>query len=66
MKPKYKHDCTDCRYLGSMFMPGSPAVADWYKCGSDPTVIARFGDDGPNYWSMPVDMVLDKIGRAHV
>jgi hypothetical protein len=28
MTPKYTHDCTKCRYLGSMFMAHD--VADWY------------------------------------
>jgi len=58
MTPKYTHDCTKCRYLGSMFMAHD--VADWYVCeGSDPSVIARYGNDGPNYWSMPKGMVTD-------
>ena len=30
-------------------------MLDWYTCGVDfqQTVIARYGDDGPAYWSMP-------------
>lgn len=58
MKPKWTHDCKKCEYLGSMFL--GRGLADWYECkGSDPSIIARFGDDGPDYWSMPKDMALD-------
>ena len=55
MKPQWKHDCERCTYLGSMHM--SNHTSDWYVCTS--SVIARKGDDGPDYWSMPKDMVTD-------
>lgn len=56
MKAKWKHNCAKCAYLGTMFNGGD--VLDWYECkGSDPSVIARHGDDGPEYWSMPRSMV---------
>lgn len=55
MKPIYTHDCPKCKYLGSMFI--GHHTADWYKCTD--TVVARHGDDGPEYWSMPTSMVMD-------
>ena len=55
MKPKWKHDCTACTFIGAMFMHNK--TADWYVCGD--TVLARMSDDGPDYWSMPTDMVED-------
>lgn len=55
MKPKWKHDCDQCTYLGSMHMHNH--TSDWYVCSR--TVLARRGDDGPDYWSMPTDMVTD-------
>lgn len=55
MKPIYTHDCPKCKYLGSMFI--GQHMADWYKCTD--SVIARHGDDGPEYWSMPTGMVMD-------
>ena len=57
MNPKWQHDCNKCKYLGSMVVTGD--TLDWYTCGSDfqQTVIARHGDDGPDYWSMPVDIM---------
>ena len=58
MKPKWEHDCPKCRYLGSMFMAHD--IADWYECeGVDRSVVARYGNEGPNYWSMPKPMVED-------
>lgn len=44
----YEHDCTDCVFLGRF------AEHDLYWCsqgGFMPTIIARYGDDGPEYAS---------------
>ena len=53
MKAKWIHDCDNCKYKGSMFH-GSDKL-DWYTCKE--SVVARRGDDGPDYWSMPISMV---------
>ena len=53
MKAKWIHDCNYCTYKGSMFH-GSDKL-DWYTCKE--SVVARRGDDGPDYWSMPISMV---------
>jgi hypothetical protein len=57
MTPKWKHDCHKCSYLGSTFLQRD--LLDWYTCGTgyNKTVIARHGDDGPEYWSLPVDVM---------
>jgi len=56
MKPKWKHTCKKCEYLGSMFLHNK--FADWYLCnGLDPSVVARFSDDGADYWSSSPSMV---------
>ena len=55
MKAKWIHDCNYCKYKGSMFH-GSDKL-DWYTCND--TVVARRGDDGPDYWSMPISMVTN-------
>ena len=58
MQPVYTHDCPKCKYLGSMFIGNR--TADWYQCkGFDPSVIARFSSDGPDYWSTSPEMVTD-------
>ena len=64
MKPKWKHTCAKCEYLGSMFI-GSE-FADWYLCnGLDPSVIARFSDEGSHYWSsMPSIVENDRFLTA--
>lgn len=55
MKPKWQHDCTSCKYLGSIDQ--HRGHADWYECGE--SVIARFGNEGSQYWSSVKDIVFD-------
>lgn len=43
--PRYDHDCDICWYLGRY------RKWDLYVCPLRPTVIARFGNDGPDYAS---------------
>ncbi len=46
MSKHFSHDCNDCVYLGS------DENNDFYFCeGGVPTVIARFGNDGWEYYS---------------
>ncbi len=40
---QFKHDCNDCVPLGQH------EGYDLYYCPNEPTVIARFSDDGPDY-----------------
>lgn len=50
--PRFKHDCESCVPLGEY--TDSEGSFDLYYCGQGgwmPTVIARFGDDGPDYLS---------------
>ena len=53
-KPKYQHDCDHCTFLGQwsgiQFDGCDHETMDLYNCG-DSTVIARFGNDGPEYTS---------------
>lgn len=39
--PIYKHDCNECIFLGTF------SSKDLYFCKTEPTVIARYSDDGP-------------------
>lgn len=73
MEPKYKHDCSACRYLGT----GKVQILgdgefDFYVCGPDDdrSFIARYGDDGPDYSSCPLFgcaelTSLDKVALAN-
>jgi hypothetical protein len=50
VQPRFEHDCEKCVFLGRLGLP--EGYYDLYFCeqGRDfPTVIARFGDDGPDY-----------------
>lgn len=47
-QPRYKHDCTSCTFLGRY------SEYDLYFCkqgGNNPTVLARFSSQGPDYLS---------------
>jgi len=50
--PKYKHDCENCIYLGSL--EEENIIYDLYICPNGKaisTVIARFSSNGPDYYS---------------
>ena len=49
--PQFKHDCFHCRFVGIIH------GHDCYTCGD--SVVMRFGDDGPDYQSMPRDVAGD-------
>lgn len=61
--PKFTHDCDKCQFLGTEY------GADLYICGSrvipgmGPSVIARHGNEGSRYVSMPwgtIETALDQ------
>ena len=53
------HDCEKCTYLGQTTY--SDKLYDLYVCEEEgslgPTLIARYGSDGPEYTSMPAKLV---------
>lgn len=59
---RYAHDCTACVSLGAL------GDYDLYRCSQSglPTVVARFGDDGPEYLSgspLQLDVGPDVVVR---
>ncbi len=51
-QPRFTHDCTGCHFLGHH--RAEEMDFDLYYCGQGgglPTVVARFGNDGPEYLS---------------
>lgn len=55
---KFMHDCKHCEYLGHFF------DHDVYLCPGvllSETVIARYGDDRPDYASFPTSVLKDSI-----
>ena len=52
--PAYKHDCSRCQFLGQTI--GGGKIHDLYlHPGPNETVIARFSDNGPDYYSTPIE-----------
>lgn len=50
MEPKFKHDCTHCKFLGHGTYLDIPV--DWCVCqGRIRTIIARYGNEGSEYSS---------------
>jgi len=43
-KPFYKHDCSNCIFLGSYRYDKTDY--DLYYCSNEPTIIARYGENG--------------------
>lgn len=69
-KPLYQHDCTDCQYLGRYLKPmesihdDPDAVYDLYYCpktSGSGSVLARYGNDGPDYLSMDVRVLVSAL-----
>jgi hypothetical protein len=50
-QPRFVHDCDQCKFLGTH--DDNEVTYDLYYCGQGgfPTVIARFGHEGPEYLS---------------
>lgn len=46
IKPKFQHDCEACQFIGHWF------GCDVYVHGILENVVARYGDQGPEYESM--------------
>lgn len=58
--PKFQHDCDTCTFLGTFF------DHDVYHCGNNMgngSIIARYGSDGPEYASMPLDALKSSLQR---
>ena len=65
-KPQYQHNCEACVFLGRYTDSDQQRDFDLYVCpqGGIPTVIARFGNDGPEYSSglpFALEQVLGQI-----
>lgn len=68
-KPRFKHDCTGCTFLGHYDDGDEKRDIYWCCSPSDPildSIIARFGDDGPEYRSQlpPGDDAEEWLARA--
>ena len=57
--PQFKHDCRHCQFKGNGYYKGQ--TVDWYTCAtsSGQTVIARYGDEGPQYASSVIGETVE-------
>ena len=51
---KYQHDCDKCKAIESITFKGTDY--DIYECGD--SIIARYGNDGPEYASAPKSCIV--------
>jgi hypothetical protein len=63
LKPKFKHDCTKCKFIGWVQVDGK--VADLYRqCGTrkyDEGFILRFSSEGNDYIVVDQKRLIYKI-----
>lgn len=64
--PRFKHDCEKCQFVGTF------EGCDGYVCVSPNrtfgagSVVVRYGDDGPDYASVPMEIAeRPTSGRYH-
>lgn len=62
MRPVFQHDCDACEFITNLTTNDAVEVRaeyDVYRCNAPtgPTWIARYGNDGPDYWSMPWEIL---------
>lgn len=58
--PNFKHDCSECRYLGEHRLSGGRAVVDLYHCDTGffgGEIIVRRGNHNCECDSLPLDLV---------
>lgn len=51
--PKFTHDCDKCQFLGTEHGQDLYICAARMIPGMGPSILARFGNNGPDYASMP-------------
>jgi hypothetical protein len=52
--PQFTHDCENCECRGQVYDKVADFSYDVYECaGDDPSIVLRFGNDGPEYYSFP-------------
>jgi len=65
MTPTWTHDCQTCRFLGTVARErGDVDLYAHYHPSSSPTLIARFGNDGSDYESMPAEYATSPLLKA--
>ena len=51
VRPRFSHDCECCHFVGQL------DGQDLYSCPLDGSFVRRFGHEGPQYGSLPADLL---------
>ncbi len=51
--PRFTHDCEECLFLGYALYEGTEVDVYSHPRAGRTEVVGRFGDEGPNYVSVP-------------
>lgn len=62
--PTHTHDCDKCRFITATYSDHGETY-DWYICGpsNSLSIIGRYGNDGPSYWSMDLATLEANLGK---
>lgn len=63
-EPRFQHDCDACRFLGTYFDHDVYVCMNYSTDRAHGSVIARYGDDGPDYLSTQTS-VLARLLREN-
>lgn len=72
LRPRHRHDCDDCEFLGVAdgTNPGGDDSDDfdlWFCARCDEgSLIARYGNDGPNYISSPISILRRNLAELRI
>jgi hypothetical protein len=73
LSPVYQHDCDACRFMGTVadsYARGEAGWVDLYHCPrgviGGGSLIARYGDEGREYLSSPVEYAASNTGPLGV
>ena len=67
MAARFQHDCDSCVYLTSYQVEGEEQARDFYFCPrcDGGSLIARYGNEGPEYSSAPWNIAEELVLRYH-
>ena len=60
---RFAHDCAACRLIAAV-EPNDGRAFDLYVCDGEGSLIARTGDDGPDYASFPLALAPAMEGET--
>jgi hypothetical protein len=55
--PIFTHDCEKCIYCGATALHPHNVVDVYIHLSAAGTIVVRYGNDGPNYYSIPYPII---------